>query len=221
MSLVERIHGRFVHTRRVRVLCDLFAGLIPPGARVLDVGCGDGLFSSLLSKRRPDIDLQGLDVLVRPNARIPVKTFDGRSLPYANGSYDAVVFVDVLHHAFDPRALLVEAARVARQCVLIKDHLLAGPLAGPTLRLMDRVGNARYGVALPFQYWTRRQWQAAMDEAKLKVGVWQGDLKLYPPLVNWIFGRSLHFVARLNVTGRTVPSRDRHLAKVPMNPLSK
>ena len=197
MSIVDEIHGRYVHTRRVRVLCELFAELAPRGARVLDVGCGDGLLSAMLLERRPDIRLEGVDVLVRPGTKIPVQEFDGRKLPYADASCDAVLFVDVLHHAVDPLGLLAEAARVASGAVLIKDHTLCGPLAGPTLRFMDRVGNARYGVAMPYQYWTRRQWQAALEVTGLKVDAWREDFQLYPAVVNWIFGRSLHFVARL------------------------
>ena len=57
-----------------------------------------------------------------------------------------------------PRQLLREAVRVARRGLLIKDHTLTGFLAGPTLRLMDRVGNQRHGVALPYNYWTQQQW---------------------------------------------------------------
>jgi hypothetical protein len=51
--------------------------------------------------------------------------------------------------------LLREAVRVARRMILIKDHIVDAVLAGPTLRLMDRIGNARYGVSFPHNYWPR------------------------------------------------------------------
>jgi len=66
-----------------------------------------------------------------------VETFDGKSIPYGDGSFDVVMFVDVIHHADQPMTLLREAARVARQAILIKDHLVEGTLAYLTLQLMD------------------------------------------------------------------------------------
>jgi SAM-dependent methyltransferase len=197
-ALVERVHGGYVHGRRVERLLAHLAPLIPPGAALLDVGCGDGLLSHRLAERRPDLSsVSGLDVLVRPDTHIPVAAFDGRTIPHSDKSFDAVVFVDVLHHTDDPMVLLREAARVARTAILIKDHTRDGLLAGPTLRFMDRVGNARYGVSLPYNYWPQRRWMDAFDELDLRVDTWRRNLGLYPLPADLVFGRSLHFVARL------------------------
>jgi SAM-dependent methyltransferase len=177
MSLIDRVHGQYVHTRRGRTLSRQIAPLLPPG-RVLDVGCGDGSLDHLIMQRRTDIQISGIDLLVRGETRIPVTGFDGRRVPHGDGSFDAVIFVDVLHHTEDPMILLREAARVARRAVIIKDHTRDGWLAGPTLRLMDYVGNARHGVALPYNYWPRRRWLEAFDELALRVGHWEHDLHL-------------------------------------------
>ena len=200
MTVLDRLHDRHVLGRRVRVLSTHVAELLPPGARVLDVGCGDGLMARAVLDRRPDLDIRGIDVLVREGAAIPVAPFDGTRIPAADKSVDAVMFVDVLHHTTDPTVLLREAARVARQAVVIKDHLADAPLAGLTLRFMDRVGNARHGVALPYTYWRRAQWQQAFDALGLVVEVWREQLSLYPPVASAIFDRSLHVVTRLRPT---------------------
>ena len=197
MGLIEKVHGGFIHGRRVRVLSERLSNHIPDGSSVLDVGCGDGWLACLIQEKRPSIQLTGLEVLPRPDARIPVEPFDGLTLPRGDRSVDVVMFVDVLHHTVDPSVLLREAARVARRSVLIKDHLLEGFLAGPTLRWMDRVGNARHGVALPHNYWTRREWTDAFTKFRLTVRDWEVQLALYPRPADWIFGRSLHFLARL------------------------
>lgn len=41
-GIVGSLHQTLVFGRRVRVLSDQLAALIPPAARILDVGCGDG-----------------------------------------------------------------------------------------------------------------------------------------------------------------------------------
>ena len=46
------------------------------------------------------------------------------------------MFVDVLHLTDDPVLLLREAARVARNTIVIKDHTLDGFAAAATVRFM-------------------------------------------------------------------------------------
>jgi SAM-dependent methyltransferase len=199
MNIIERIHGECTYNRRVQVLSNHLSELIPSDARVLDVGCGDGLLASLIMQKRPDIQIEGVDVLVRKRTHIPVKMFDGRRFPWADASFDVVMFNDVLHHTDDPLVLLREARRVSRQAIVLKDHTRDGLLAGPTLRFMDWVGNARHGVVLPYNFWAERQWQAAFDQLKVRAAVWKQDLGLYPTPASWFFDRSLHFVARLEL----------------------
>ena len=113
MNLLERIHEGYVFGRRVRALARHCAAVIPENARVLDVGCGDGLLARLILQQRPDITLTGIDVLVRDRTHIPVTPFDGQVIPFPDDSFDVVVFIDVLHHTDDPMVLLRQAARVA------------------------------------------------------------------------------------------------------------
>jgi len=200
MSLVERIHGSYVVGRRARILCQHLSRVIPEATTVLDVGCGDGLIDSLIRDRRPDLELRGIDVLVRPKSFIPVAKFDGKALPYDDSSFDCVMFVDVLHHMVDPMTLLREAVRVARKSIIIKDHARDGLLAGVTLRVMDKIGNQRHGVLLPYNYWTTEQWVGAWGQLGLQVKMRMTKLGLYPWPATWIFDRRLHFVARLDRT---------------------
>jgi SAM-dependent methyltransferase len=209
MNVVERVHAGYVHPRRLRVLAGHVARLLPHGARVLDVGAGDGRLARLVMAERPDVGIGGLDVLVRGGAQIPIDAFDGRTLPLGDGSVDAVLFIDVLHHAHDPLELLREGARVSRGVVIIKDHTLDGFLAGPTLRFMDRIGNARHGVALPFNYWPRQKWLSVLDRLGLSIVEWRSALGLYPRPAAWLFERSLHFIAAVQVTAPAPPYPNR------------
>jgi SAM-dependent methyltransferase len=178
-------------------LAEHLSAVLPSGCRVLDVGTGDGQIAAQITERRPDLEFIGTDVLLRPRTKIPVVHFDGRRLPFPDNTYDVVMFVDVLHHTEDPVAMLAEAARVTRRYLVIKDHTLKGPLAGLTLRLMDWVGNARHGVALPFNYWTEETWQEAFQRLGGKVEAVNSRLNLYWGPLSLIFDRSLHFVARI------------------------
>lgn len=202
MSVLGKLHGGLVYDRRVRVLADRLASAMPRaegggGPSVLDIGCGDGLIASMVRDRAPGMTIEGLDILLRPKTHIPVKIFDGRKIPHEDESFDAVMFVDVLHHTDDPRVLIREAARVARHAVIIKDHLNDGLFSASTLRLMDYVGNAHHGVRLPYNYWPRSAWDGAWHEIGLSVDAWDAVRDLYPPYASWLFGRGLHFIARL------------------------
>ncbi len=189
-------HERFVHRRRVERLGARIAALLPDGARAVDVGCGDGRIARAISERRPDVRMVGLEVSARPHTAIPVVEFDGIAIPFANDAFDVAILIDVVHHAVDPDALLAEARRVASFGLVVKDHLLQGPLAGPTLRFMDRIGNARHGVDLPFNYWPRARWEEAFARLRLRTDRWDGRLGLYPFPASLLFERSLHFLAR-------------------------
>jgi SAM-dependent methyltransferase len=179
------------------VIAARLAKLVPREASVLDIGCGDGEIAWLLQERRPDVTLRGVDVLVRERTQVPVEKFDGRTLPFADGSFDAVTFVDVLHHCERPVALLAEARRVARRAIVIKDHMLRGFGAQRTLRFMDGVGNRRYGVVLPYNYLRPGEWADAFASLELTVEQMDERLGLYPWPFSLAFDRRLHFMARL------------------------
>jgi SAM-dependent methyltransferase len=196
-SLLNATHGKFVFGRRVRVLSDVLSTVLPKDARILDVGTGDGSIAANILKQRGDLAIEGVDVLQRPTTHIPVTVFDGDHLPFADRSFDSVLFVDVLHHTNDAGVLVREAARVASHSVVIKDHLLEGLLAGPTLRLMDWVGNRGHDVVLPYNYLPRSKWDQIFDTAGLQIDTWRHKLGLYPDPASLLFDRELHFVARL------------------------
>lgn len=193
---IGSIHSRTVFGRRVRVLASSIASLLPDRARVLDVGCGSGDIASALLAFKPHLTIEGVDVLVRPETAIPVRQFDGEHLPFGDLTFDYALLIDVLHHTDDPAALLDEVSRVASH-VIIKDHYRNGPLAHARLRFMDWVGNAPHGVRLPYNYLSKTEWNEVWRAKGLKIEEIVQNLSLYPPPMDWIFGRGLHFIASL------------------------
>ena len=198
MKLIENIHEKSVYGRRIGSLQKHLSAMLPETGTVLDVGCGDGLLASLLAEQLPNTKFQGIDVLIRPETKIPVAEFDGLTIPMEDNSVDAVMMVDVLHHTEDPEILVREAKRVARKWFVLKDHTRNGLLANSTLRFMDWVGNARHGVVLPYNYLSKSEWDTVFANVGMTVDEWNAKPKMYGPLVDLVFGRSLHFVARMN-----------------------
>jgi SAM-dependent methyltransferase len=201
--LLNTVHGALIFRRRVEVLADSLAIAIPSDAlRVLDLGCGDGQVARAIMRRRPELVIEGVDVLVRPVTHIPVTVYDGNRLPFADRQFDCVTIVDVLHHTDAPGLVLAEAARVASGSVVIKDHVREGILAGLALRLMDWAGNRGHDVRLNYNYLDANQWTELFASAALKETYRQAKLGLYGPPVSWAFERRLHFVNRLDHINR-------------------
>jgi SAM-dependent methyltransferase len=97
---------------------------LPQGARVLEVGCGTGAVTRALATWPGVGETIGVDpspvFLARARqlaAELPSVAFeesDGRSLPFAGSTFDAVVFHTTLCHVPGPEIMLHEAVRVLR-----------------------------------------------------------------------------------------------------------
>jgi SAM-dependent methyltransferase len=194
----QQAHHKAVFQRRIDVLARSLADFLPKKAKVLDIGCGSGTLAKTIMQLRPDVTIEGIDVLVRPNTDIPVTEFDGKIIPMADGQFDVALIVDVLHHTDDPTALMAEARRVAKHGFVVKDHFRDGFLANATLRFMDWVGNAAHGVRLPYNYLSKAEWQRSWSKLGLKPERLVDRLGLYPAPFSWFFDRKLHFIARLS-----------------------
>jgi len=197
-SLLGKAHETLVFNRRVSVLIKRIGALVPARSEMLDVGTGDGQIAKAIGQQQSDTHVRGIDIMLRDTTHIPVELFDGEVIPVDDKGVDVVTFVDVLHHTDDPSVLIHEAGRACRKAVVIKDHLSENWFDHLTLRLMDWVGNAPHGVVLPYNYASRAQWDSWFKSAGLKVEEFQTDVPLYPFPLNMIFGRKLHFIARLS-----------------------
>src|ERR1700730_13074213 len=121
-KLLNAVHEKAVFKRRVKVLSRLLSDEIREGKSVLDLGCGDGSIARSLMDDQPNLEIRGVDVLRRPEVRIPFDLYDGKTIPFSDGSFDWVTVVDVLHHTDDPQDVLPEAASCDRLSGRPKAH---------------------------------------------------------------------------------------------------
>ena len=99
---------------------ELIAELVPKGARVLDLGCGDGELLALLSRERGcsgyGIEIADANVLActqRGVNVIQLNLEDGLAL-FEDQSFDVVLQLDTLQHLRNTEKMLRETARVGR-----------------------------------------------------------------------------------------------------------
>lgn len=90
---------------------DILLNYIAENKRVFDIGCGSGLFLSLVAAHKKPISIHGVDIspqliasaqsLLEPYSReIPVglKIYDGVNLPKTIKHSDIVTMIDIFHH---------------------------------------------------------------------------------------------------------------------------
>lgn len=126
-------------------------GHVQPGAKVLDLGCGDGAFAAELAAAGATV--LGVDVsataLDRARERLPGADFrksaDGAPLPVDNGWADVVWAGDVLEHVVDVAGMLADVRLALRDGgQLLVTTPAHGPLVTRTSPLDPRSDHLRF-----------------------------------------------------------------------------
>jgi len=120
-----------------------------PGAKVLEIGCGDGGGAGIFSRAFAPGLYHGLDVdpaMIKvaagrrkgpPGNNSLFVLGDAERLPYGDAAFDAVVNFGIIHHLPDWRAGVAEAARVLRPGGVFYFEEIYPPLyANPLFRVM-------------------------------------------------------------------------------------
>lgn len=160
------------------------------GKRLLDVGCGTG--HHLAALRRRGYEVAGVDgsegMLEHARANNPgvdIRQSDVESLPFADGSFDYVICIEVLRYLPDFRRCASEMARVLRPggvCLAT-----AAPLFNANgYFLINRMASlVKVGGLVPLKQFFATSWrlrrgflEAGFDEVGVK-GVYTGP-------VNWV-----------------------------------
>lgn len=97
--------------RRIEDAVHAFAASLPPGARVLDAGAGEGAYKQFFpTQRYTGLDL-GIGDAQWDYSRLDVLG-DLARLPFRDAAFDAAVNIVTLEHVPDPACVVAEIARV-------------------------------------------------------------------------------------------------------------
>lgn len=102
------------HTLAIRQaeLAGVLAAIRIKPARILEIGAGNGWHSKLLAEQGHQVD--AIDTEPWQHSLHPVQAYDGRDLPFADGSFDVVFSSSVLEHIPDLDHTQAEIYRVLK-----------------------------------------------------------------------------------------------------------
>ncbi len=132
---------------------DVIAALVPPGSRVLDLGCGDGEMLARLRDERGcggyGIELDDAKVLgcVRRGVNVLQRNLEEGLALFGDDSFDVVLQLDTLQNLRNTEAMLRETARVGRIGIVTFPNFAHWPNRLSVLR-----GRMPVTKALPYQW---------------------------------------------------------------------
>lgn len=141
--------------------------------KMLDVGSGTGVIAQAMSELLPVGEVQAVDIVDRfcPSLSISTRSYDGKTLPFGDATFDAATLNNVMHHVpVAARAnLLREVRRVVNGPLYIKDHESRGTLDNLRLTTLDAIGNIPFGGMVWARYLKQNEWAALAAESGYRI----------------------------------------------------
>jgi ubiquinone/menaquinone biosynthesis C-methylase UbiE len=194
-QIVKGIHER-IYKYRIKVLSEMIIPFLNEGDKVLDIGCGSGRLGGVIlgCNRCPrSIKYTGIEKIPRGGEPIDVIAYVGNTLPMEANSFDVVILADVLHHEKNPLQLIMEARRVSKKIVIIKDHKKDYFFDQLRISILDFCANNPHDIECIYEYNTLQEWHSFFEEAKLTIEKEQLTINLYQWFFNIMFGKNLQY----------------------------
>lgn len=146
---------------------------LAPADRVLDIGAGD-CFLDVELAARVGCAVEAIDVVDTNRTSRPLRLFDGKRLPFADGAFDVGLLLFVLHHAPEPWNLLGEAKRVCRRIIAFEDDT-SGWWNRRIFRGEHSIFSRTIGLPFPKHEWAPAEWSALATSIGLR-DRWKGPI---------------------------------------------
>lgn len=149
-------------------MCFEIQDFISQKEKVLDLGCGSGIFAQKL-KEKVGAEIVGIDIVDKRVFQIPFFLFDGKKIPFPDDFFDTVLISFVLHHTENPITILKEAKRVGKQIIIFED-LINHPLAKIRCFFHWLVWNlnSKNGFSR-FNFFSEKKWEDIFKNLNLKL----------------------------------------------------